>query len=148
MDFFNWWKNEKGEFEESASQLDVLGQSQELVPPRKRIDSAVVLRRFTKSIKDNGGDQSAYRDSIIAETRELFDCEVDELYEQTGGKPGRRDTLPQPAQEAYMVNESLSANELERMHGTIGGESQDEVNDQIKAVVREQAKQTRKWLPW
>ncbi len=148
MDFFNWWENEKAEYEESASQLDVLGQSQELVPPRKRIDSAVVLRRFTKTIKDNGGDQAAYRDSIIAETRELFDCEVDELYQQTGGKPGRRDTLPQPAQEAYMVNESLSANELERHIGTIGGESQEEVNARIVGVVREQSKQTRKWLPW
>ena len=32
-------------------------------------------------------------------------------------------------QEAYMVNESLSANELEQLIGTIGSESQDEVND-------------------
>ena len=65
-----------------------------------------------------------------------------------GSKRGRRDTLPQPAQEAYMVNESLSANELERYIGTIGGESQDEVNAQIVGRVRQQSKQTRKWLPW
>ena len=71
-----------------------------------------------------------------------------ELYQSTGGKRNRRDTLPQPAQEAYMVNESLSANELERMHGTIGGESQEEVNAQIVGLVRQQSKRTRKWLPW
>lgn len=126
----------------------MLGQSQELAPQRKRVDGATVFRRFTGTIKRNGGDQEAYRNSIVAETQELFDCDVDELYRQTGGKPNRRDTLPTPAQEAYMVNESLSANELERQEGTIGGESQEAVNEKITGVVREQAKQTRKWLPW
>ena len=148
MGFLDFWKSEKDSIEDSASQLDILGQSQELAPPRKRGDSAVVFKRFTKAIQDNGGDQDAYRHNIDAETRELFDCSLQELYQETGGKRGRRDTLPQPAQEAYMVNESLSANELERQVGTIGGESQTEVNQKITGVVREQAKQTRKWLPW
>ena len=148
MGFLDFWKNEKHNIEESASQLDLSGQSQELTPPRKRVTGAIVFRRFTQSIKDNGGDEQVYPEVINQETLELFDCDVKDLYEQTGGKPGYRDTLPQPAQEAYMVNESLSANELERLHGTIGGESQEEVNNQIKAVVREQSKQTRKWLPW
>ena len=148
MGFLNYWKNEKHNIEESASQLDLSGQSQELTPPRKRVDGAIVFRRFTKSIKDNGGDEQVYPEAINTETIELFDCDVKDLYEQTGGKPGYRDTLPQPAQEAYMVNESLSANELERHIGTLGGESQEEVNNQIKAVVRQQSKQTRKWLPW
>ncbi len=118
------------------------------MPPRKRVDGAIVFRRFTKTIQRNGGDEDAYQQSIIAETQELFDCEVDELYKMTGGKRNKRHTLPQPAQEAYMVNESLSANELERLEGTIGGESQEEVNARITGVVRQQAKQTRKWLPW
>ena len=47
-----------------------------------------------------------------------------------------------------MVNESLSANELERHIGTIGGETQEEVDARILGMVREQSKQTRKWLPW
>lgn len=47
-----------------------------------------------------------------------------------------------------MVNESLAANELERQEDSIGGESQAEVNDKITGVVRQQAKQTRKWLSW
>jgi hypothetical protein len=128
--------------------MDLLGHSQELAPQRNRVDGAIVFRRFTKSIKDNGGDQTAYRESIIAETRELFDCDVDELYKATGGKRNRRDTLPQVAQEAYMVNESLSAHQLERQIGTLGGESQEEVNAQITGIVRHQARQTRQWLPW
>ena len=128
--------------------MDLLGQSQELAPQRRRVDGAIVFRRFTDSIRSNGGDGQVYQEAIVEETRELFDCRVSELYEGTGGKRNDRSTLPQAAQEAYMVNESLSANELERLIGTIGGESQDEVNDQIKAVVREQSKQTRKWLPW
>lgn len=148
MGFLDFWKNEKHNIEESASQLDLSGQSQELTPLRKRVTGAIVFKRFTQSIKDNGGDEQVYPEAINAETIELFDCDVKDLYEQTGGKPGYRDTLPQPAQEAYMVNESLSANELERHIGTIGGDSQEEVNDQIKAVVREQSKQTRRWLPW
>jgi hypothetical protein len=47
-----------------------------------------------------------------------------------------------------MVNESLSANELERQEGSIGGKTQEGVNDEIMSVVWEQSKQTRKWLPW
>ena len=148
MAFIPWWKNEKDNIEESASQLDLLQPSQELAPPRKRVAGAIVFKRFTKSIQDNGGDDEAYQDAIEAETDELFGCTVRELYQSTGGKRNRRATLPQPAQEAYMVNESISANELERQVGTLGGESQEEVNAKIAAVVRQQAKQTRKWLPW
>lgn len=128
--------------------MDLLGQSQELSPQRRRVTGATVFKRFTGAIQRNGGNQRAYRNSIIAETQELFDCDVDALYRETGGTPNRRETLPDAAQEAYMVNESLSANELERQEGTIGGESQKEVNDKITGVVREQAKRTRKWLPW
>lgn len=128
--------------------MDLLGQSQEPALQRKRVDSSTVFKRFTKSIRDNGGDDEAYQRSIQAETEELFGCSVRELYQGTGGKRNRRDTLPQPAQEAYMVNESLAANELERSVGGLSGETQEEVNNQITGIVRSQAKQTRKWLPW
>ena len=148
MVFLDFWKNEKETLEEAASQLDLLGRSQELAPQRKRVDGAVVFKRFSEAIDDNGGDKDAYRDAVEAETYELFDCTVRELYQGTGGKRNRRDTLPQPAQEAYMVNESLSANQLECQVGSLGGESQEEVNDQITGIVRQQAQQTRKWLPW
>lgn len=128
--------------------MDLLGDSQLLPPQRERVTGAVVFKRFTQTIKDNGGGPQCYRNAVVEETKELFDCSVPELYKMTGGKLRDRSTLPQAAQEAYMVNESLSANELERMHGTIGGETQEEVDAQIIGVVREQSKQTRKWLPW
>ena len=148
MGFLDFWKNEKEQIEPSDSQLDLLGKSQELGPQRKRVDGATTFRRFTDTIKANGGDEDCYSKVVITETNELFGCGVRELYKATGGKPNRRDTLPHEAQQAYMVNETLSAYELERMEGTIGGESQKEVNEKIDAVVREQSKQTRKWLPW
>lgn len=55
-------------------------------------------------------------------------------YEGTGSKRHRRDTLPQPDQEAYMVNESLAANELERSVRGLSGETQEEVNNQITGI--------------
>lgn len=108
----------------------------------------MAFRRFTDTIKANGGDEKAYIEAVVTETDELFGCTVADLYKETGAKRNRRDTLPHEVQQAYTVNESLSAYELERMEGTIGGENQTEVNNKINAVVREQSKQTRKWLPW
>lgn len=148
MGFFDFWNSEGSEAEQPESQLSLTGESEKLAPQRKRADGVSVFRRFTQSIQDNGGDQDAHSDAIQAETYAMFDCSVKQLYEGTGAKRGKRETLPHEAQQAYMVNESLSAYELERSIGTIGGESQDEVNDKITAVVRETAKTTRKWLPW
>ena len=148
MGFLDWWKSEKETIEGSVSQLDLLGDSQELSPQRKRVDGATIYKRFSAAIDGNGGGPQSYRKAVRAETKELFDCTVRELYQQTGGKFRDRSTLPQPAQEAYMVNESLTANELESQIGTLGGETQEEVDDKIAGIVREQAKQTRKWFPW
>ena len=107
-----------------------------------------MFRKFTDSIKANGGDADAIIDSITVETEELFGCSVRELYQATGGKKNDRSTLPEIVQRSYIANEALSSFELERMEGTIGGDDQDEVNDRINAVVKERSKKTRKWLPW
>lgn len=112
------------------------------------MDGATVYKRFTKSIKDNGGGPRSYQRAVSTETEELFDCNVEQLYKGTGGKQGDRTTLPQAAQEAYMVNESIAANELERQQGSIGGETEKEVDGKIIESVRQTSKQTRKWLPW
>lgn len=148
MRFLDFWKNEKDRIEPSDSQLDLLGQSQELGPQRKRVDGVTAYRRFTDTIKANGGDGECYKQAVITETAELFDCTVRQLYEGTGGKRFKRDTLPHEVQQAYMANETLTAYELERMEGTIGGESQEEVNERINAVVKEESKKTRKRFPW
>ena len=126
--------------------MDLLGDSQQLPPQRQRVDGAIVFRRFTSSIQASGGDQTCYRDSVVAETEELFDCSVTELYESTGGKINNRRTLPQYAQEAYMANESFAAHRLNATDFEPG--DQDDINQQIVDVVRNQSRQTRRWLPW
>ena len=117
-------------------------------PQRKRVDGVTIFRRFTDSIKANGGDGECYKQAVVTETAELFDCTVRQLYEETEGKRFNRDTLPHEVQQAYMANETFAAHELERMEGSIGGESQQEVNERINAVVKEESKKTRKRLPW
>jgi hypothetical protein len=42
------------------------------------------------------------RKAVVAETQELFDCTIDELYEGTRGKKGARSSLPKKAQKAYL----------------------------------------------
>lgn len=99
-------------------------------------------------MKANGGDAECYRQAVITETSELFDCTVRQLYQGTDGKRFRRETLPLEVQQAYILNETLAAYELESMEGTIGGDDQEEVNDKINALVKDRSKKTRKWLPW
>jgi hypothetical protein len=96
-------------------------------------------------IKESGGSSRVYPRAVRAETRELFDCGVDELYEQTGGKKGDRSTLPKEAQKAYMVSETLSAHRLRA--GDNSG-SQKQKDDRIVETVRDTAENVRKWLPW
>jgi hypothetical protein len=129
-------------------QTSLLFTPESLPALRDRSDGASVRRRFSQSIQANGGDSDAQRDATIAETEELFGCSPKDLYRGTGGKQPNRSTLPAPVQEAYMVNEVLSANELDRMEGTLGGDSQAEVNAKIVGVVREQSRQTRRFFPW
>lgn len=119
--------------------------SSDLLKPNKRVDGATVNKRFNRAIKANGGSKQAYEDAAIAETRTLFDSTPRELYRRTGGdqKLGRR-SLPEPVQEAYMVNESVCANELERQVGSLGGESQGEVDGRIVGHVEGQTRENRR----
>ena len=154
MGFLNFWKQEKALTQgqdneinqESSQQLDLFRKG-ELVN-RERSTGATIFRKFTDSIKANGGDADAIIDSITVETEELFGCSVRELYQATGGKKKDRSTLPEIVQRSYIANEALSSFELERMEGTIGGEDQQENNENIVGTVRDVSKKTRKWLPW
>jgi hypothetical protein len=145
VDFLNWWKNNK---EETDSQLNLFGSSQSLTP-HERVDGAIVHKDFQKAIKDSGGSKDAYPQAVKAETRELFDCGVDELYEQTGGKKGNRSTLPKEAQKAYIASEIRATYELNDLDRSDCHHSDSDEHDrQIVATVREAAQETRKWLPW
>lgn len=146
MGFLSWWQDNKEE--ESASQMDLLNQAQELPPQRKRVDGATVNRRFNKAIKDSGGSETVYGRAVQAETRELFDCDVRQLYQETGGKRGNRSTLPIEAQEAYIVNETLSAHRLNESRDNDFSNTQEETDARIVETVGHTAHNVRKWLPW
>jgi chemotaxis receptor (MCP) glutamine deamidase CheD len=65
------------------------------------VDGATVYKDFTKSVKAAGGSERLRRAkryrviprAVQAETQELFDCNINELYEDTGGKEGGRSGL-------------------------------------------------------
>jgi len=85
---------------------------------------------------------------VKAETKELFDCGVDELYEATGGRKGDRSTLPKEAQKAYMVSETLSAHRLNHEVRGNNQNSQRQKDDMVVETVKDTATNVRKWLPW
>jgi hypothetical protein len=125
----------------------LLGDSQQLTR-HERVDSATVNKDFTQAIQNAGGSSRAYPRAVRAETRELFDCGVDELYETTGGRKGDRSTLPKEAQKAYMVSETLSTHRLnqevqENNHG-----SQRQKDDRVVETAQDTATHVRRWLPW
>lgn len=124
--------------------MDLFGSSTELAR-HERVDGATVNRDFTKAIKNSGGSDKAYPRAIRAETQELFDCGVDELYEATGGRKNDRSTLPKEAQKAYLVSETLSAH---RLNGREYQGSQLQKDEAIVADVKDTATKVRRWLPW
>jgi ubiquitin C-terminal hydrolase len=124
--------------------MDLFGGSQALTP-HQRVDGATVNQDFNKSIKRVGGSNNAYGRAVQAETQELFDCDVDQLYNATGGRKGDRSTLPKEVQKAYVVNESLSTH---RLNGTEYKGSQKQKDDAIVEDVQDTATRVRQWLPW
>lgn len=120
--------------------MSLIGSSQALTQ-HERVDSATVNKDFTQAIKQAGGSPRAFPRAVRAETQALFDCGVDELYEETGGRKGDRSTLPKEVQKAYMVSETLAAHRL----NACGGGKRDQ---EIVETVRDTAEHVRTWLPW
>lgn len=114
---------------------------------RRRVDGAIVNKDFRDAIHRSGGSQSAYPDAVIAETQELFDCSVQQLYKATGGKKGDRSTLPEAAQKAYMASEIRATHELDATE-FYDCDNPSQVDTKIVETVRVTARETRKWLPW
>jgi|GEM_PF-4858127 len=78
-------------------------------------------------------------------TEELFDTPPKQLYEATGGKPGKRETLPKPAQKAFIAGDTVADFDLKEQD--IQGNSTQK-NEQIVDSVRKSGKKVRRWLPW
>lgn len=114
------------------------------------MDSATVNNEFKAAIQNAEGSRNAYARSVEAETRELFDCNTNDLYRGTGAKKGDRSTLPTPAQEAYIVNETISKHRLNHDVAPENNQSRDQQqkDDRIVETVRDTAENVRKWFPW
>lgn len=126
--------------------MDLLGDSQPL-SRRQRVDGATVNKDFRDAIHRSGGSQKAYPKAVNAETRELFDCTVEDLYQATGGKKGDRSSLPKEAQKAYIASEIRATHELE-LSEFYDCENPSQVDTKIVETVKVTARETRKWLPW
>ena len=143
MGFTDWFKNNASE--QPDSQLDLLGNSKPL-PPKQRVDRVDVHTDFKAEIMNNGGSDRAITDSIIAETEELFDCDIETLYRETGGTKGKRDTLPRSAQKAYMHNEIDCTQQLKRQGRQPGNQGQRDRT--IVNTVRERSQQNKRLWEW
>ncbi len=142
MGFLAWFKSNPEEVE--ASQLELFGSSQALTK-RERVDGATVRRDFNQAIKDSGGNTEAQAKSTVAMTEELFGCKPKTLYEQTGAKEGDRSTLPEEAQKAYIVGETVATHDLKAKEIT---GNQQQKNQQIVDSVRDSGKKARRLFPW
>ena len=78
-------------------------------------------------------------------TRSLFDCNTKELYQGTGAKKGDRSTLPNEAQKAYIVGETVATHDLKAKD--IQG-SQQQKNLKIVDSVRDSSQKARGLFPW
>lgn len=141
MGFLNWFQQQPSE---SDSQLDLFHSSQELTK-HERVDGATVYKDFQQSMLDKKVSAEGRRKAVVAETQELFDCTIDELYQGTGGKKGDRSSLPKEAQKAYLVNETIATH---RINDSECSGSQKQRDDQVIETVRGTAEHTRRWFPW
>lgn len=149
MGFLQWLGDNQKEPEEQQLELDLGNNNnfnQKLPIKRERVDGAVVNRDFREAIYRKGGDEQCQVDSSVAMSQELFDVNPRQLYQQTGGKPYDRSTLPKEAQKALIVGETVATHELNAK--IIDGVSQPQVNVEITDTVRDSAKKVRKLFPW
>lgn len=112
---------------------------------RGRVDGSTIRKDFTQTIKDKGGTERTQAKATERMTRELFDCNTKEIYEQTGGRRGDRTSLPQDAQTAYMVGETAATH---RLKATLIEGNQQQKEDQIIDTVAEASKEVKGIFPW
>lgn len=112
---------------------------------RERVDGAIVRKEFSKTIKEKGGDDETQAYSTETMTRQIFGCSTEELYKETNARPGRRQTLPQDAQSAYMVGEIAATHKLKATE--IGG-NRSQQHEQIVDTVEQASREVKGIFPW
>ena len=123
--------------------MSLLGSSQ---PVRSRTDGAIVRRKVSAAAIEAGADADGIAAGTEAMTHELFGCSSRQLYKDTGGKRGDRKTLPEVAQEAYVVGEVVATHDLNQ-EGPFQG-SQDEKNAQTAGTMGGAGRKVKGFFPW
>lgn len=101
---------------------------------------------FRDSIHNQGGDAQGQVKCSTALSKELFDMNPKQVYEETGGKAYDRKTLPPRVQAAWMAGEVMVTGAIEQ--SDVYSTDQDAINTQLIETTRASGKATRKWLPW
>ena len=122
----------------------MFGDSKEL-KRYQRVDGAIVNKDLNWTIQSKGGTGRVFYRSAEAMSESLFDMNTDKLYETTGGKKNRRETLPKEAQKAFIVGETVANFELKDKE--IEG-STSQKNQQIVESISSSGKKARRLLPW
>ena len=144
MGFLNWFESNPQEESSTGEQLSLLDNSQELVE-RQRVDGAIVRKLYTQTIKAKGGNNRTYPNATEELTHEVMGCSTQDLYQQTGAKLHKRETLPVSAQSAIIAAEVLANYELKGQD--ITGDEYDR-HQQIIEAARQTGKRCRKSFPW
>jgi hypothetical protein len=144
MAFLNWFESNPQEEDSDGQQLSLLDSSQPLVE-RQRVDGALVRKRYTQTIKEQGGTLRTYAEATEELTQTVMGCGTKELYQRTGAKQNKRETLPVVAQEALLGAEIVANHDLKQQEVSGDAEAR---NDQIVSVARESGNKWRKMLPW
>jgi hypothetical protein len=70
----------------------------------RQINGALVNQRFNSALSNYGVDGKGRAMATNAITEATLGCSTSDLYQETGGKKGKRHTLPLSAQEALCSN--------------------------------------------
>lgn len=144
MGFLNWLKENPDEEASTGSQISLFDDSETLLE-RQRVSGVTVRKNFTKTIQDKGGDSRCQARSTEALNQEVLGCGTRELYQKTGAKRNRRETLPERAQEALLAGEVIATHDLKQR--SIEGD-QNSRNQQIEDSVRGSGEKVRGLFPW
>lgn len=144
MGFLRWFESNPQEEDSAGEQLSLLDNAQNLVN-RQRVDGALTRKRYAQTIKQKGGSTRAYAKATEALTQQVMGCGTQELYQRTGSKIHRRETLPVVAQEALMGAEIVANHDLKQTE--IVGQPE-ERDRQIVAAAQDSGTKWRKLLPW
>lgn len=113
---------------------------------KERIDGIKARKDLASAVKNKGGDGECQARVVDIQTEQMFGCDLDTLYEGTGGKKGDRSTLPAEAQKAYQASDSVTAHAINNMPTQKG--TQEAKNSKILKKTEQVNKKLSGFFPW